>query len=209
LMHKYSISLWIEHMKFKNFLKEQEGPFIRDWFEQFNVYADGHIQKNGLLYNANGPLEYSDVSLETKDKVTFDPPMESSWWYGGIDSLMLYGVGQDKITFPNFKKFPDVPTVMLTGSIVLSLEGIENCKRLRKLSFGHELEFKCGLLRLMKIPKSCEFEFDDGWIPEDSNPLDERLEKALKIVNDYRQDNNVVECVDELIAEGLKEYAKL
>jgi hypothetical protein len=199
-------------MKFKNFLKEQEAPTIRDWFEQFDVFADGHTQKNGLLYNANGPLDYADVSLETKQGagITFDPPMESSWWHGIKSSLTLDGIGEGKITFPNFKKFPDVPMVLLTGCIVLSLEGIEHCKKITTFGFGHELEFKCGLLRLMKLPKKCKFELDASWVPEDSQSLNEQLKAALKIIDQHRNaDSSIPDVMDHLIEEGYKEYAKL
>lgn len=156
------------------------------------------VNKDGTIKPKVGILEFKSRGGPIKAYWPFTPSKQD-------DNVLAYYSGND-IIFDDWSSFTTGAELALESVIIKTLKGIENCKA-SSLWFqeddaiGQKMEFECGLLLLLKFKG--DFEEYDG----DNHSL----KKALRIICKYRDNHsiNIPECQQELIEEGLQEYAKL
>lgn len=161
-----------------------------------STYPDRHP---GININRYGKEELNMLPRNSTETLKWVAPPVHSWEHW--DDCTACGLEMD-----DWATFPNVPSVLLANSlhnkfVINSLKNIDKLDKIRIIRVGSgELEINCGLLKLLKMPELKAINV--------GNP-DEKVEKAFKIINSHLKDRDVPECQQELIEEGLQEFATL
>lgn len=208
-------------MKFKEFLEEEKKPevkgdVVRKWLKQrvrfgngkqlsfpkaCRVYEDGTIELNGgegvrtmwidgdmkadgkLLSIENGPIKFSKAFANCELKSVYYHYLSKVEPDDIIDTVELLGFNTSDI--PQISKFASRMTKLTNFQIF-------NCKKIP------------GVLALLKIPTLEEINF--AIVGPDMDKLRKLTEIMMRHLKGER---DIPECQQELIEEGLEEYAKL
>lgn len=198
-------------MKLSEILKEQEVSAIRQWWMNWRWTprtdrSDVEEEIKNVL-TADDKIKpgksYITVNPMIKGDNVYDPPMDKNWWSKDVKDFSIAKGADRFVIVPNFECIPSaIEHLSLSATIVKTLKGIEDLHYLTSFSVSHNTEFNCGLLRLLKCPVLT-------YVGNSGKDVDKKLQDALDIIKKHLKDKNIPECQQELIEEGLQEYAKL
>jgi hypothetical protein len=206
-------------MKFKDFLKEDVTEQDIKEFEKFT--KDFHVQTviDWISYETDPKFsDRKDINEiihdpELMSKVTnlqiFPGRIREFYWpkcLKDFSGAILLNSEHPEDPGMIVKSFDDFPTsshrIGFSRVVFEGTRGIERLTQLKDIYFRVFCQFNnCGLLWLLKS-KAKQIDLFVN--------RDESFSAAFKIVKKHFDgDRDIVECMDELIEAGLKEYAKL
>jgi hypothetical protein len=162
-----------------------------------------HLRVNGdgkLVVDPGSRSLLFIIKLNSQPNIINEEIRGDDWLikeHAGTVGISFYnGVGMDETWLPNVKEYA-FGDCELT-SLKLDPHRFSNLTHLR---FINGTKIHGGLMSFLTLPKLQS-------VTANRFLEDERLFKALEIVNKHLEHRDVPECMDELMEAGLKEYAK-
>jgi hypothetical protein len=202
-------------MKLKDLLNENEEAnvkIIEEWLKHWQISTFCESDSTTLNGTSWSKIfdkktmrmydEFTMLSVTSIGHQTFSWPFSKDLALG-FELDIFSDTKNSGAVIENFKDFPQVQKLIFGRNLeIKSLEGIENLK-VFDIDFEVMRAERFGLLRLLKS-KTLEH------IKPVAKVIHPGMHDAMEIVNKHlKGDRDIAECMDELIAEGLKEYAKL
>lgn len=214
-------------MKFKSFLKENTEEQNKERFEKwFRDTFNSLLFEKGRSYNSNEGVSYahtlnheadisdvlkaidlSDLSvrpayhtcvIEMRPGASFD-------WILKVDDRLenVQFEGKSIWTLPNFTNVPNTRRFNMFRGNISSFKDIEK-REIEELVLHDSVNVDCGILRLLKPKLLVEVKYYND---DEDSPTS----RAFSILNKLRNDgeSTVADLQQELIEEGLQEFAKL
>lgn len=199
-------------MKIRDLL---ESPFpLSDWVESNNIEVrDKHsaVISSSMDWIDGKQLAANVASVRFEPKKASQPfewPLENKQHkLNGLElgnSFSSFGY-----VIENFVDFPNAIYLLINGksTTIKSFKGIEHLSNLHTLKISDVIDIDCGVLRILK---SQALALNILNVTARATERAKEYNKLSDIMNKHLfGDRNVAECQQELIEEGLQEFAKL
>lgn len=212
-------------MKFKDYLNESSEndnwEKFRDWvadvgrvkitpgtgFHAVSVNAESLVDMDPSDFRdfvnfKNLALDQDVRTIELKFKKNNFDSYKNIFFQSEKINLMIIDASQTPLVIDDWSQFFDAEEIYLHGRCqIKSWNGLEKIKvdKLEMFDVDEDSDIDCGMLKLFKTSiKKLDLETKN-----------KEMSRAAKIVAKHIQgERNIADCMDDLIAAGLKKYAK-